>query len=723
MMAVTKQARPEHYVLRIVFLSLMLTMLVGVGIMGQAQGDQPVFRIGVIDSPGGAINLGAQLAVSQINAVGGVIGADGSRFRLEIVNANPEDSGISGAIGNIAQASVIAVLGPGSNQDISQNLNALQSLGVPVMTPATGDTLLASDTTGLIFRARAAEVFRGRALAAYLVDDLAFANITVAQLDVDSTAGVVGFSTAASALGASVNNVLFQTGIELNSLASQVAGAAPQAVVIYGPPERSALFFAELLANGYTGRVAYNQVDAPGFRDALPLAAMDAIIAGETWAVAADDSISTDFVLAYARQFNAVPDAVAASAYDAMRLIAEAIGRPGELADNLRQLPDTQGVQGVLRPANLPRGETSNNTLVLVHNAYGGSSVAARFADGVRVDDEADLVVSTATPEPTVTPDGVIATVVSQVLNVRTGPSTNYDVLGQLRNGDQQRVLGANTSLSWLVIEFRGQQAWISAEPNLVEIFGNLNTVPVVAAPPTPTPGIPTSTPVPAIPDIVVTNVTPTEVLFNAATTVSVTVRNAGGVDAGPFAVATSFAPDNVYAAENLSGLAAGASTTFQVTMPAVAQTGVFEATIIADLNNQLNEGQAGEANNDDYIYVYRVDRASVTNVATLGTGAGIDVDGNGILDFSYVATGLTTNAPCAGSANCMGLMSPTYTFDTVHHDLITASNGINTNSVLNISLTTGATIGVLTDTGRRVVVRVDTIVPGSSVTFTYRVY
>jgi len=42
---------------------------------------------------------------------------------------------------------------------------------------------------------------------------------------------------------------------------------------------------------------------------------------------------------------------------------------------------------------------------------------------------------------------------------------------------------------------------------------------------------------------------------------------------------------------------------------------------------------------------------------------------------------------------------------------------------VLNVALTPGATVGVLTDSGKRAVLRIDAINPGVAVTFTYRIY
>ena len=108
------------------------------------------------------------------------------------------------------------------------------------------------------------------------------------------------------------------------------------------------------------------------------------------------------------------------------------------------------------------------------------------------------------------------------------------------------------------------------------------------------------------------------------------TVRNAGSVNAGPFAIAASFPPDNVFAAFNASGLAAGAELIIPLPVTLVGGTGNYNATIVADLNSQIAEGVAGEANNDDFIFNYKVDRQlTLINSVTLTAGAALDLEGN----------------------------------------------------------------------------------------------
>ncbi len=726
----------------VAFLTAIVLMLGLVTISyGQVDGDVPVFRIGVIDTDTGPINTAAQLAVSEINAGGGVVGADGTTFLLQIVSQPPsEDGSLETATNNLAQANVIAVLGPLTTTLALDNLDLLQSLAVPVITPALGDTILTSDQFGLLFRSRAAEFLLGRSLATYIAEDLQFTEILTVQLDIESTAGLVGFTTAAQDLGiAPFDMLLFTEDLEIADLAADILESNPQAAVVHGDPVDAANLYNLIRALGWVGIYAYNDVEDPVFRDAIiPRENLTGIIGATTWSSALLDLPSQEFVLNYVHATGEVPRAVNAATYDSVYRIAQALQSPGTLQDNLQDEDPLEGVQGLLQPAELGAGELSDHVTIIELQRLGGAEVAARFAGSTRVELEVESITGTQAPTPTATLDGVFVEIRSTVQNVRTGPGLEYDTLGQLQQGETRRVIGANLDFSWVAIEFRGQNGWLSTAPNLLEVIGRRETVPVLPVPPTPTPAAsetPATTPPPGgfatnvpsgdpnYPDIVIVAASPLELPYGANANVTITMRNVGGQAAGPFAVAASFAPNAHYSAQNFPGLAAGAEQTFLLPVTTAPLTGSFEAVIVADLNNQVDEGPAGEANNSSFIYRYRLDRPSTTSTTVIGLGASLDVDGDTILDLSLTADGLSSAGACTTTSFCVGLLSPALNFSTVHHDAITAGAGINSTSIPNGSLAPGSVIGILTASGRRAAANVDAFVPGSSITLTYRVY
>lgn len=713
--------RPTHHpiqrrILRPLFAVLSLVpLLASLGhVVAQSQ---PSFTLGIVAAPDSALARGAALRARQINADGGVLGADGTRFRLELLytpvtTENPAET----VAETLAQNAVIAVIGPETTAELSNGFPALQSVGVPILTSATGVNVLLSDTSGLVFRVRAADFVIERALAEYLVQEIGATDIQLYQFDADATEKALTFQTAAQDFGANVApaQIVFNAD-QITTAVNAILATPPQAVVTYGNPPTARAFFQQLRDTGYTGLFAYNQPTDPLFSGDLPPEALTGIISANSWAFTATDRASTDFTLAYLRAYRQIPEPAAAAGADAVELLNVAISRPGTLQDNLRGLQGILGVQGLLSPGNLSTGETSDNVLILRSGDDGVFRTAVRFVGNERLADVgSDDPILTPTPTPTATPDGVVATVISGVQNVRTGPGTVFPVIGQLQEGEQVEIIGANNDFSWLVIEFRGQEAWIANLASLNEIFGDLDSVPLVVPPPTPTPvasATPLPTPIPQVADVIIqaASVSPNPIRPGESFNVSVTVRNAGNTDTGTFAVAATFQPGNVFTSATVGALAAGSTTTVTLS-GTLNNTGNYSTVIVADLNDQVSEG-AGEDNNTDFSLSYRVDKEISTSGNTARTDAGTLDLGNS----------LTVDWDGAGNLNAasgqIGVLAGT-SLENTHADLI--NSGVANQPTLAVS--SGQLIAVLNPDGRQGVFRIDNI-DGDDISITYRTY
>ncbi len=108
-----------------------------------------------------------------------------------------------------------------------------------------------------------------------------------------------------------------------------------------------------------------------------------------------------------------------------------------------------------------------------------------------------------ATPTPTSTPTPV-AVVRAEVLNVRSGPGTEFDVIGQVKLDDLLQVIARTPVGDWLLIccIANQQEGWVSSR--LVGLNVPVVVVPeALALPPTPTPTLtptPDATPTPPPP-------------------------------------------------------------------------------------------------------------------------------------------------------------------------------------------------------------------------------
>jgi uncharacterized protein YraI len=93
----------------------------------------------------------------------------------------------------------------------------------------------------------------------------------------------------------------------------------------------------------------------------------------------------------------------------------------------------------------------------------------------------------TSTPQPQPTPAPLTASTslfaTSNFLaNVRSGPGTQYTILGKAHEGDALDITGKLADGSWLRVNFNGQEGWVLA--SLFNPTGDLTTAPEAVAGP-----------------------------------------------------------------------------------------------------------------------------------------------------------------------------------------------------------------------------------------------
>jgi hypothetical protein len=181
-------------------------------------------------------------------------------------------------------------------------------------------------------------------------------------------------------------------------------------------------------------------------------------------------------------------------------------------------------------------------------------------------------------------------------------------------------------------------------------------------------------------------------------------------------AVASTLPPNNVYTSGTLLGLGPGQSALVNLNAT-LSNTGCYSVVIVADLNNEVNEG-AGEGNNF-FTLNYCVNKPIVRQATQiLNPGDTIDLEGNAIQgDLNWNTNALQLDA----LFNARIGIIPTVTLDTVHYDLINP-NTVNQITISRSSLLPGTILGVLTADGNRGAVRIDGL-PGNQLQVTFILY
>lgn len=109
-------------------------------------------------------------------------------------------------------------------------------------------------------------------------------------------------------------------------------------------------------------------------------------------------------------------------------------------------------------------------------------------------DTEGDTADPAADEQPSTGATQAEAIVSIQLLNVRSGPGVNYNILGGINQGERYPITGRNELGDWWQIDYNGQSGWVFDELVTVENAGNVS---VAANIPTPPPATPTSPPPP----------------------------------------------------------------------------------------------------------------------------------------------------------------------------------------------------------------------------------
>ena len=161
-------------------------------------------------------------------------------------------------------------------------------------------------------------------------------------------------------------------------------------------------------------------------------------------------------------------------------------------------------------------------------SAVAAEEAAAEAADSAEnddeADDEADSDASTESDEAndngeeaeSVASTAAEVSVNINAMNVRSGPGTNYGVVGSANAGERFEVTGRNPAGDWWQVNFRGQTGWVfsqlvtPANTGSVAVAQNIPAPPPtpvpppppapVAVQPTPVPAEPTAEPVAAEP-------------------------------------------------------------------------------------------------------------------------------------------------------------------------------------------------------------------------------
>ena len=290
-----------------------------VGFYGSLTGDGASF--------GQSSREGAELAVDELNAAGGVLGRQ-LRLLVEDDQSKPEEA--SNAVTKlITQDKVVAVIGEVASRRTLAAAPIAQRYQIPMITPASTNEKV-TEVGDYIFRVCFIDPFQGEVLAKFAYNDLKARKVAILRDQAqDYSVGLTdSIAQHFARLGGQVlPPVSYSTGdADFKAALTRIRSEKPDVLFATGYYSEAAIITRQarelgmkmpiLGGDGWVGDALQNG------REALNNTYISNHYSGDN-----PDPIVQNFVTAYRKRFNREPDAIAALGYDAIKVLADSLTR------------------------------------------------------------------------------------------------------------------------------------------------------------------------------------------------------------------------------------------------------------------------------------------------------------------------------------------------------------------------------------------------------------
>jgi branched-chain amino acid transport system substrate-binding protein len=317
-----------------------------VGMYGSLTGDGASF--------GQSSREGTELAVEEINGAGGLLGGRRIRLLVEDDQSRPEEAS-SAVTKLVTQDKVVAVLGEVASRRSLAAAPVSQKYQVPMISPSSTNERV-TEVGDYIFRVCFIDPFQGEVLAKFAYNDLKARRVAILRdIQQDYSVGLTdSISKNFTALGGQVlDPVSYSTGdADFKAILTQVRSQKPDAVFATGYYPEAAIIVRQarelgmqmpiLGGDGWVGDALRNGREA-----------LNNTYISNHYSADNPDPVVQNFVKAYRAKYNREPDAIAALAYDSVKVLADALTRAnsteGPRVRDMLATADVQGVTGRLR--------------------------------------------------------------------------------------------------------------------------------------------------------------------------------------------------------------------------------------------------------------------------------------------------------------------------------------------------------------------------------------
>ena len=298
---------------------------------------------------------GGQIAVSEINAAGGLLGAP-VELVTEVGIPTP-DAAVEAASKMILDDGVIALIGPNRSSHAIPVGTLVEEHSLPMITTTATNPSL-TDTSDFVFMAAFTDAYQGEVMARFAAEELGFTSVAILTLsgDVYSEGITEFFVTNFTAGGGTIAAREFYgiVDIDFTEQLTRIAATTPEALFIAGWVQHVGFITQQARAVPLLNAAGEPTIflgpdtwDSPILFDNAEAEIEGSFFSGH-FSVATDTPSGKAFVDAYQGAYGELPLGGHAVSYDATKILLAAIERAGSFdAEAIRdQLAATKNYTG-----------------------------------------------------------------------------------------------------------------------------------------------------------------------------------------------------------------------------------------------------------------------------------------------------------------------------------------------------------------------------------------
>jgi len=324
----------KHVVVCIIIFSAVTLYQTGAAF---AESDHIIFGIGApmtgpIAQYGELVKQGAELAVDEINAAGGVLGKKISLMYGDDKGDPKEASIIASKF--CTNKDMIAFIGTFNSSCTLAIANYTMKYKIPLITYSSTSPKL----TGLspyVFRNIVSDKFQGEYLAEFTARKLGKKNAVILHENTDYGAPFAEiFKAKAEELGTKVlyvDKFNLGTTTDFTGILTKVKSMAPDCLIVIGMYREASLIAQQAREIGLDSQIVGGDGLLSEKLAELGGKAVEGIIFSGPFHHETSNPATQKFVEKFKAKYNIVPAGVTAQAYDAVKIVAEAIVRAGKI--------------------------------------------------------------------------------------------------------------------------------------------------------------------------------------------------------------------------------------------------------------------------------------------------------------------------------------------------------------------------------------------------------